>query len=306
MSRPIATNEPAGYAIVTGGGSGIGRALCERLAGGGWAVAVADIDSEAAQATADSLRRLPNAQAAAAPVTATPVAATPVAVALDVGDPVQWRRLIANLQARWPRLDLLINNAGVLAGGPLADCPAESLQRVVRTNLLGAMYGARAAAAWLMESSAARGANPGPAGGPRPGVINVASIFAAVAPPNFAAYSASKAGLVAFSESLRGELAPNGLNVTVGLPGAVDTGLYRHAEFAHAGIARAAARFVERAELTPQAVADGLLRAAGRGELYAVLGRRARWYARLKRWLPAATARRVAAQARREIDAPEA
>lgn len=286
MNAPPESIECPRYAIVTGGGSGIGRALCERLSSLGWAVAVVDLDGAAADETITRLPT-PSSQSHAAP--------------MDVADPAAWDELIAELRDRWPRLDLLVNNAGCLIGGPLQDASPEAICRAVKVNLLGPLFGARAAAPWLVDS-AARGV---PADGlsPLSGVINTASIFATLAPPEFATYSASKAGVVALSESLRGELAPQGLNVTVALPGTVPTGLFATASFTSPATAGMARRFADKAELTAEMVAAKMLRAAHRGELYTVIGREARRFARLKRWLPALTSRRIATRTYRELAA---
>ena len=284
--RPNNSEEPR-FAIVTGAGSGIGRALVTRLSALGWTVAAADINGEAA---AETIRSLPSPS----PQTH--------AVALDVSEVDAWDELLAGLRGRWPRLDLLVNNAGVLLGGPLAETDLAALRRLVDVNLLGPLIGSRAATPWLLESASRR--QPADRRSPRAGIINTASIFAAIAPPGFAVYSATKAAVVAMSESQRGELAASDLNVTVALPGAVSTGLFERAEYRSAVYRDAAQRFVDRAELTAEEVAEQMIRAAARGRACVVIGRRARRYARLKRWLPDLTGRRVIAQAQRELQPP--
>ena len=272
------------YALVTGGGSGIGRAICQQLASSGWVVAVADLDLPAAEAT---LASLPSP------------ADDHLAVELDVASAAAWTQQIAMLQTEWPRIDLLVNNAGALAGGELAATPEEEIRRLVEVNLMGAIHGCRATIPWLVESATRD--SPLDRQSPRSGVINTASIFAALAPPGFATYSATKAAIVALSESLRGELAPHGLNMTVTLPGVTKTGLFERAYFPSAAFRQTANRYVQDARLAPADVAQQTLQAAASGKLYAVIGRRARWYARLKRWLPTLVTRRVAKQSHDEL-----
>ncbi|MEM6799712.1 MAG: SDR family oxidoreductase [Planctomycetota bacterium] len=284
MNKQRPTDDQPHYAIVTGGGSGIGRALCRRLAQLGWAVTVADIDRTAAEET---VTQLPGSQCAHRAAT------------IDVSSADAWHGLINDCRGAWPRLDLLVNNAGVLVGGEVVGTPPAALRRQVEVNLLGTMLGSQAAAEWLIASASR--SRPADGNSPRSGVVNIASIFAALAPPGFAAYSASKAGVVAFSESLRGELATHGLNVTVALPGAVGTRLFERAELTNEAIRPAAERFFQHAELTPETTAAAILTAAGRGRRHTVIGRRASWYARLKRWLPDHTTHRVAERVRREL-----
>jgi len=284
MPRDTTTRNRTPYAVVTGSGSGVGRALSQQLAAAGWAVGVADIDLPAAESTLAALPAVGDAHQA---------------IKLDVSDPSAWDAQLQALQNRWPRIDLLVNNAGVLAGGELASMPTAELRRLVEVNLLGTLYGCRAVAPWLIASA------PYEVGGgglsPRPGIINTASIFGALAPPGFAAYSATKAAVVALSESLHGELAPHGLNVTVTLPGVIKTPLFERAYFTSENIRQVAQHHAQQAQLTPEAVARQTLQAAARGELLAVIGRRARWYARLKRWWPTLTNRRVAEKSHNEL-----
>ncbi|MEM9187129.1 MAG: SDR family NAD(P)-dependent oxidoreductase, partial [Planctomycetota bacterium] len=177
--------------------------------------------------------------------------------------------------------------------------PPAELQRLVEVNLTGTMLGSAAAAPWLIEA-ADRGAPRG-VSSPRSGIINTASIFAPLAPPGFAAYSATKAGVVAFSRALRGELATSQLNVTVTLPGVVSTRLFGSARFATPAFKAAAERFVQQTELSPESVAEQTLRAAHRGLAEAVLGRRAGRFASLRRWAPALADYLVQRRATREL-----
>lgn len=250
------------FVIVTGGGSGIGRAFCLALASRGWHVAVADVDLASAEAVAREI------QASGGVATGCE---------LDVTNPRAWSELRAELAGSDGELHLLVNCAGVLVTGSLPDNSAADLQHIVEVNLMGAMLGCRAMLPWLCESQASAE--------PR-GIINVASIFAAVAPPGFAAYNATKAGVVALTESLRGELAPLGLTATVVLPGVTPTNLFRAARYGQASHAEVCQQFVAASKITAEQVASEALRAAERGRLYAIVGRRSRWYWRLKRLAP--------------------
>lgn len=196
---------------------------------------------------------------------------------LDVADVGAWVDFRDHLQAEWPRLDLLVNNAGILATGTVDACASDDLRRLVEVNLLGMMYGCHTMLPWLRQSRSP--ALPC-------GVINTASIFAAVSPPGFAAYNATKAGVLSLTETLRGELRPFGLGATAVLPGATPTQLFVRASYASANHVDLCRQFVENSRITPEQVASEALRGATRGKLYVVVGGRAKLYWHLKRFAP--------------------
>lgn len=251
-----------GYAVVTGGGSGIGRAFCQQLASRGWKVAVADRCGESAAQVAEQI---------------TECGWHASAEHLDVAEPNSWQELHARLSSTWPRIDLLVNNAGVLATGTLDECSPSSLERIVDVNLLGTMYGCHTMLPWLRASSSPAELR---------GVVNMASIFAAVSPPGFAAYNATKAGVLALTETLRGELRPHGLSATAVLPGATPTRLFETAEYGNNNHVELCQNFLASSKITADQVAREALDGALRGHLYVVVGTRSKWYARIKRLAP--------------------
>ncbi len=251
-----------GYAIVTGGGSGIGRAFCHALADRGWAVAVVDCAAEPAATVASEI---------------TSRGGCAVGEVLDVAQADAWNDLRARLADQWPRLDLLVNNAGILVTGTLDVCSSHDLQRIVDVNLLGTMHGCHAMLPWLRASR-------GPAL-PR-GIINLASIFAAVSPPGFAAYNATKAGVLSLTETLYGELQPFGLTATAVLPGVTPTNLFDRAKYATHKQAKLCQQFIDSSKITGAQVAAEALSGAAAGKLYVVVGGRSKLYWRLKRLAP--------------------
>jgi NAD(P)-dependent dehydrogenase (short-subunit alcohol dehydrogenase family) len=163
----MGTNASGGrVAIVTGGGSGIGKAAALALLADGWRVAVAGrrkelLDEVVAQANADGRA---------------------LAVPADVSDPASVDALFAATVKAWGRVDLLFNNAGIgLAAAPLEDISNEDWQRVVNTNLNGMFYGIRAAFRVMKSQS--------PMGGR---IINNGSISAHAPRPYSIAYTATK------------------------------------------------------------------------------------------------------------------
>lgn len=273
-SHSVPTTEVMRYALVTGGGSGLGRAFCRRLASDGWHVCVTDIDLDSAKHTLADV-----------------VAAGGMGQAehLDVTDIFGWQNLLAELHQDWPRLDLLINNAGVCAAGEIGESPVESFQDVLDINFHGVLNGCQTAVPWLKKE----------VGGGH--IVNVASIFGLVAPPTMGAYNVSKAAVVALSETLYGELLPHGIGVTVVAPGFFASQLVERGDFATAEQRQIAEEYVQEAKVSAEEVVDYTLDAIQRRQLYVVLGRKSRWIWRLKRWLPTTFARLLAWRYRRKL-----
>ncbi|MEZ5078821.1 MAG: SDR family oxidoreductase [Solirubrobacterales bacterium] len=181
-------------AIVTGGSSGIGRAVARTLLKSGYWVEICARDAAKLEAAAEEL-------AAFGEVAARPT---------DVGRVEEARALVGDTVARWGRLDGVVNAHGVIGNfHRLRDIPPEEWQSVLDTNLLGPIHVTTAAVDALAET---RGA-----------VVNVASINALLAEPWVAPYGVSKAALTGFTKYAAGELADDGIRVNAVLPGWVAT-----------------------------------------------------------------------------------
>jgi len=186
-------------ALVVGGGSGIGRAAARALAAHGARVVVADLDPEAARATADLIA----ASGGAAD-----------AEAVDVAREEDVERLFAATAARHPALDVVLVTPGINVRKPVLAYTAEDLERVIAVNLKGTFYVLRAAARRM-----------GPQGSGS--IIACASIRALTVEPGQSVYSATKAGIVQIVRTLAAELGPRGVRVNAVAPGVVETPLTR-------------------------------------------------------------------------------
>jgi NAD(P)-dependent dehydrogenase (short-subunit alcohol dehydrogenase family) len=193
MARPRSGGGPlAGQvALVTGGGGGLGEALCRALGAAGARVVVADIRGAAAE------------RVAAAVEGARPLE-------LDVADPGATARAVHELVATEGGLDVLVNNAGVDRTAPLEDLEVEDWERIVGVNLRGPFLLARAALPIMRR----RG---------RGHIVNIVSTAAKRAWANAAAYHASKWGLLGLSHALHVEGRPHGVKVTAVIAGGMRT-----------------------------------------------------------------------------------
>ncbi|ARP85526.1 SDR family oxidoreductase [Bordetella genomosp. 9] len=177
--------------IVTGGGSGLGKAICELLANDGARVVVADRNEAAARKVAESLP-----------------AELGLAVALDVGDETQAGQVLRQVVDKYGKLDAVINNAGVDVTAPISEISTADWDRVVRTNLTGPFLMSKLALPYLGKGSH---------------IVNIASTAARRAWPNAAVYHATKWGLMGLSHALHAELRPQGIKVSAVLSGGMRT-----------------------------------------------------------------------------------
>lgn len=177
-------------ALVTGGGSGIGRAVALQLAERGAYVLIAGRRQEPLQKVAD-------------------LADTIIAMPADVRDEGAMRRLVDEALGRWGRLDALVNNAGAFAAAPLAEVTVGQLAHLHDVNVLAPTLLARAALPHLRER---RGA-----------IVNVSSTYGHRPAPGASHYGASKAALEALTRSWAVELAPMGIRVNAVAPGPTET-----------------------------------------------------------------------------------
>jgi NADP-dependent 3-hydroxy acid dehydrogenase YdfG len=193
-------------AIVTGASSGIGEATALALAAEGATVALV-------ARRKDRLEDLARRIAALGPA--------PVVVPADATQAAEARRVVDEVVQRLGRLDILINNAGVMLLGPIVDARMEEWERMIDINVRGLLYFAHAALPHLLRAAEQ---------GPRrvADLVNVSSVAGRVARNGSGVYTLTKHGVGAFSESLRQEVTRRHVRVGIVEPGAVDTELAGH------------------------------------------------------------------------------
>lgn len=185
-------------AVVTGGGSGIGKATSLLFAQEGAAVCVADRYRDRAQSVAAEIQK----QGGKA-----------VAVEADVSDPAGVDGMIADALKNLGSVDVLVNNAGIILQAPAVDMTEQQWDRILTNNLKSCFLCSRAAAKQMIRQG--RGGR----------IVNISSIHAELSEPSASAYTAAKGGMEAFSRTLATELAPHKITVNCIRPGATFTEL---------------------------------------------------------------------------------
>jgi short-subunit dehydrogenase len=245
--------------LITGAGSGLGRALAFCFAENGWRVACADIRRERAEDTARLI---------------TEFGVGAMALQVDVGDDAAVEALRDEILAAWDGVDVVVNNAGVASAGAIDDTSLDDWRWTLNVNLIGVVRGCKAFLPVLLEQGHGH-------------IINIASFAGIAHAPRMGAYSASKAGVISLSETLRGELAVAGsaVKVSVVCPAFFPTHLMDGSR-APAGDKALAQKLMNTSGDTADTVARKIYRGMQRGE-FLILPTRTeplRW--RLKRFLP--------------------
>jgi len=194
-------------AVITGAGSGIGRATAEALAHRGCRVALVDINAESLAVTAGLIEG------------AGHVASTHVA---DVTDPDQMESLANDVVATHGGCNILMNNAGVTSAGAFEDESLDDLHWIVDINIWGVVHGCRAFLPALRRADEAH-------------IVNMSSMVGLVGLPHNTSYSLTKGAVRGFTEALRGELVTTSIGVTAVFPGAIRTGITSSARGGEAG-----------------------------------------------------------------------
>lgn len=242
--------------LITGAGSGLGRALAQRYADLGCQIACADIDQNRAEETRAGLR-----------------GGGHLALQVDVGDDASYARMQATLASQWPGpLDVLINNAGIASGGGMLGTDMAQWRRLLEVNLLSVTRGCLA----FVPAMVAAG---------RGQVINTASFAGLAGAPNIMTYGVSKAAVVALSEQLRAELEGTGVQVSVLCPAFFQTNLLQSWQ-GDPRMRPFAEKMMQRSPDTLDTVADRVFAECERGVFLVLPTRKEPMRWRLKRWLP--------------------
>jgi NAD(P)-dependent dehydrogenase (short-subunit alcohol dehydrogenase family) len=252
-----------GVAVVTGAGSGIGRALAQQLAAAGSALAIADVDEVGLLQTEQSLDKK---------------SALVTTHVVDVADEEGMRSFAEEVAKRHGRVTLLINNAGVALHGNFDEVSLDDFRLLMNINFWGTLYGVKFFLPLLKREKRAQ-------------IVNISSVFGIIAPAGQCAYAASKFAVRGFTEALRHELQGSNVTVSCVHPGGIRTQIARHARVG-AGVSgtghqEKAVRFEKLLRTSPEAAAARILRGVEHREPRILIGADAYQVDILQRLLPA-------------------
>jgi len=244
--------------FITGGASGLGRALALRYARAGWRVCIGDLDLERC-----------------GDVIAAVHASSPFSHALvcnvtreeDLQAAADW------LKQNWNGVDVVINNAGVAQMGNIGDVSLADWQWIVDINLLGVVRGCKVFTPLLRAQGGGH-------------LVNIASMAGLIHLPQAAAYNATKAAVVALSETLQLELEADHIRVSVVCPSFFRTDLAKNMRANSAELESQTKRLVERARIGADLIADRIFDRVARGDTHILTHAEGRFALRLKRYLP--------------------
>lgn len=243
---------------ITGGASGLGKALALRFARDGWNVAIADVNSQRGEETVLELQKS---------------AADTFYTHCDVRNPAEIMAWRDSIIARWRKIDVVINNAGVATHGAIDRCSEDDWNWVIDINLMGVVRGCK----YFTETFKQQGFGH---------IVNVASMAGLIHSAEMSSYNATKAAVVAISETLRCELKPYGIGVTVVCPGFFQTNLAESTRSPDANAQKMVGKLLATSQISADDIADMIFLAIAHNK-YLVTPHpsyRRMWY--LKRFLP--------------------
>ena len=232
----MTTSSTSKRVFITGGASGLGLALATNWAKSGARVCIGDLDVERTEKAARE------------------IGAGVKAVVCDVRKFEDVQRVADELQREWGGVDVVVNNAGVASAGPIEDIPLEEWHRVVSINLMGVVHGCKAFVPMLKRQGSGH-------------IVNTASMAGLVHVPMMSTYNATKAAVVALSDTLRGELAPSGILVSVVCPSFFKTNLAESlAKSAAPEVVAQTQKLVAGSKISADSIAAKVVKAVARGE----------------------------------------
>ncbi|MDX2219913.1 MAG: SDR family oxidoreductase [Burkholderiales bacterium] len=243
---------------ITGGGSGLGRAMALHYARAGWSVALSDISADRAASAAREVQAL---------------GVRVVALQGDIRSASDLDALVAEARKQFGRIDIFVNNAGVAGAGSLMETSHDDWAWMLDINLMGVVRGCKAVAPVMKQQGFGH-------------IVNVASLAGIASAPMMASYNVAKAGVISLSESLRADLSGTGVGVSVVCPSFFVSDLAASARTSNAEQQRIVSKLVNKARYSAEdiarIVAEGV--AAGRFMILPQSDARFAWW--FKRLMP--------------------
>jgi NAD(P)-dependent dehydrogenase (short-subunit alcohol dehydrogenase family) len=260
--------------VITGAGSGFGRALALALAPRGGRLVLSDVNEATAAETAQMALSRGAKEA--------------VSSRCDVSKLEDVERLAAScVSSGGPPVDLVVNNAGVSSGGRIGEAPIADWRWTIEIDLFGVIYGCHAFVPMLRKQGSGH-------------FLNVASAAGLLSAPKMGAYNVAKAGVIALSETLAAELVGTNIGVTVLCPTFFQTDITKSGRFPDPKTKAIADRLVAKGK-TAESIALAALKSVEANELYCVPIPDGRWLWRAKRVSPGMFAKLVGRAGRRQL-----
>lgn len=244
--------------FITGGASGLGRAMALRFARAGWKVCIADLNDSRGQETRSALLSL---------------GGDAHYQRCDVTREEDLRAAAEELDRRWGGVDVVVNNAGVAQAGAIEDVSIDDWRWIIDINLLGVVRGCRVFTPVFRRQGHGY-------------FVNVASMAGLLDAPMMSSYNATKAAVVSLSETLHHELVDANIGVSVVCPSFFKTNLGESLRTTDPRLGASMARLLERSPITADDVADDVFRAVEKRQFYVLPHAEGRKAWLLKRFLP--------------------
>lgn len=245
-------------ALITGGASGLGLAMAREAGQRGYRVAIADIH----EGRGEEARRALQEQGVEA-----------IFSLCDVRREQDLRQAVQRVIRRWGHLDLMINNAGVAAAGPFEAIPVDDWEWLLEINLMGVVRGCRVAVTEMKRQG-------------RGHIVNIASMAGLTPPPGMSVYNVSKSAVVSLSETLRAELSPLGINVTLVCPSFFRTNLGDSLRTPDPVSSARFERLLDNNDMTADMIAEDIFKAVEKNQFLVIPHSPAKKAWRQKRWFP--------------------
>lgn len=240
--KALSNRHPQKRVFITGGASGIGQAMALRFAADNWRVAIADINKERLDETAEQIKTL---------------GGDPLAIELNVTSLNDWTRAREAVENNWGSIDLLFNNAGIAGGGSFEEMDISEWERNTNINYWGVIYGCRTFLPLLKKQRSGH-------------ILNTASCAGLFCAGEMGPYNATKAAVIAMTETLHKELAPYGIDSGVILPTVVKTNIAenKNQDIKESPSANALMGQIERSSFTADHAAVAILKGVSKRRLY--------------------------------------
>jgi len=245
--------------LITGGASGLGEALAWHYAKQNFEVCIVDLNSQRGHKVVDNI---------------TQSGAAAFFLPCDITNETDIETLKQQLQSRWDKLDVLVNNAGVATGGALEFEDIEQWEWVININVLGMVRMCRAFVPIMKQQGGGK-------------IVNIASQAGITPAPLMGSYNASKAAVVSFSETMHLELEGSKIHVSVACPGFFSTNLDETLRSKQPGVAKLVSKMLHTySDITAAQVAEAIYQDSENLKFMTITHKDGRSAFRFKRWLP--------------------